>query len=84
MQYTNLEETKTIFLQMHNSKRVRLTDRFYFFRWIYGQQSAKIRRYGAIIPLSCIVNDGGQDPSILNNGCVEGYGEANKNWIGLG
>lgn len=33
---------------------------------------------GSIIPMSCIVNDGGQDPSILINGFGEGYGDADK------
>ena len=31
---------------------------------------------GSIIPMSCIVNDGGQDPAILINGFGEGYGDA--------
>lgn len=30
---------------------------------------------GDIIPMSCIVNDGGQDPAILINGFGEGYGD---------
>ncbi|MDE7260545.1 MAG: extracellular solute-binding protein [Oscillospiraceae bacterium] len=30
---------------------------------------------GEIIPMSCIVNDGGQDPFILCNGFGEGYGD---------
>ena len=30
---------------------------------------------GEIIPMSCIVNDGGQDPFILINGFGEGYGD---------
>ncbi len=33
---------------------------------------------GDIIPMSCIVNDGDQDPSILINGFGEGYGDADK------
>ncbi len=33
---------------------------------------------GNIIPMSCIVNDGGQDPAILINGFGEGYGDADK------
>lgn len=33
---------------------------------------------GSIIPMSCIVNDGDQDPSILVNGFGEGYGDADK------
>ena len=33
---------------------------------------------GNIIPMSCIVNDGDQDPSILINGFGEGYGDADK------
>ncbi|KIR02194.1 ABC transporter, substrate-binding protein [Lachnospiraceae bacterium TWA4] len=33
---------------------------------------------GTIIPMSCIVNDGGQDPSILINGFGEGYGDPDK------
>lgn len=33
---------------------------------------------GTIIPMSCIVNDGDQDPSILINGFGEGYGDADK------
>ncbi len=28
--------------------------------------------------MSCIVNDGGQDPAILINGFGEGYGDADK------
>ncbi|MCR4868465.1 MAG: extracellular solute-binding protein [Lachnospiraceae bacterium] len=30
---------------------------------------------GSIIPLSCIVNDGSQDPAIIINGFGEGYGD---------
>lgn len=30
---------------------------------------------GSIIPMSCILNDGGQDPAILINGFGEGYGD---------
>ena len=30
---------------------------------------------GSIIPMSCIVNDGNQDPAILINGFGEGYGD---------
>lgn len=33
---------------------------------------------GSIIPMSCIVNNGDQDPSILINGFGEGYGDADK------
>ena len=33
---------------------------------------------GSIIPMSCIVNDGGQDPAILINGFGEGIGDADK------
>lgn len=33
---------------------------------------------GTIIPMSCIVNDGDQDPAILINGFGEGYGDADR------
>lgn len=33
---------------------------------------------GSIIPMSCILNDGAQDPSIIINGFGEGYGDADK------
>lgn len=33
---------------------------------------------GDIIPMSCIVNDGGQDPAVLINGFGEGYGDPDK------
>ena len=33
---------------------------------------------GSIIPMSCIVNDGDQDPGILTNGFGEGYGDMDK------
>ena len=33
---------------------------------------------GSIIPMSCIVNNGDQDPAILINGFGEGYGDADK------
>lgn len=33
---------------------------------------------GSIIPMSCIVNDGDQDPSLIINGFGEGYGDADK------
>lgn len=33
---------------------------------------------GSIIPMSCIVNDGAQDPSLIINGFGEGYGDADK------
>lgn len=33
---------------------------------------------GSIIPMSCIVNDGGQDPGVLFNSFGEGYGDPDK------
>lgn len=33
---------------------------------------------GSIIPMSCIVNDGNQDPAILINGFGEGYGDCDQ------
>lgn len=33
---------------------------------------------GSVIPMSCIMNDGGQDPFVLINGFGEGYGDADK------
>ena len=36
---------------------------------------------GDIIPMSCIVNNGDQDPSILINGFGEGYGDARRTTI---
>ncbi|MBQ6411314.1 MAG: extracellular solute-binding protein, partial [Atopobiaceae bacterium] len=33
---------------------------------------------GDVIPMSCIVNDGGQDPYILINGFGEGYGDPDR------
>ena len=33
---------------------------------------------GSIIPMSCIMNDGGQDPAILINGFGEGYGDPDR------
>ncbi len=33
---------------------------------------------GDIIPMSCILNDGGQDPFVLINGFGEGYGDPDK------
>ena len=33
---------------------------------------------GSIIPMSCIINNGDQDPAILINGFGEGYGDADK------
>ncbi len=33
---------------------------------------------GSIIPMSCIVNDGNQDPAILINGFGEGYGDGDQ------
>ena len=33
---------------------------------------------GSIIPMSCIINDGDQDPAILINGFGEGYGDNDK------
>ena len=33
---------------------------------------------GGIIPMSCIVNDGDQDPAVLINGFGEGYGDMDK------
>lgn len=33
---------------------------------------------GSIIPMSCIVNDGDQDPCILINGFGEGYGDGDR------
>ncbi len=33
---------------------------------------------GSVIPMSCIVNDGDQDPAVLINGFGEGYGDMDK------
>lgn len=33
---------------------------------------------GSVIPMSCILNDGGQDPSLIINGFGEGYGDVDK------
>lgn len=33
---------------------------------------------GDVIPMSCIVNDGGQDPAVLINSFGEGYGDPDK------
>lgn len=33
---------------------------------------------GSIIPMSCIVNDGNQDPALLLNGFGEGYGDCDQ------
>lgn len=33
---------------------------------------------GSIIPMSCIINDGNQDPAILINGFGEGYGDVDQ------
>ena len=33
---------------------------------------------GSIIPMSCIINDGDQDPAILINGFGEGYGDGDR------
>ena len=33
---------------------------------------------GSIIPMSCIINDGDQDPAILINGFGEGYGDPDR------
>ena len=33
---------------------------------------------GSIIPMSCIMNDGDQDPAIIWNGFGEGYGDADR------
>ncbi len=40
------------------------------------QQEFKID--GSVIPMSCIMNDGGQDPYVLINGFGDGYGDADK------
>lgn len=40
------------------------------------QQEFKIE--GSVIPMSCIMNDGGQDPYVLINGFGDGYGDADK------
>jgi len=38
----------------------------------------KLKIDGSIIPMSFIMNDGGQDPYVLINGFGEGYGDADK------
>ena len=48
------------------------------FRDHASELQAEFNIYGSIIPMSCIVNDGGQDPCILINGFGEGYGDADK------
>lgn len=48
------------------------------FRDHASELQAEFKIDGSIIPMSCIVNDGGQDPSILINGFGEGYGDADK------
>ena len=39
---------------------------------------SKFNIEGDIIPMSCIVNDGDQDPAVLINGFGEGYGDPDK------
>lgn len=48
------------------------------FRDHASELQAEFQIDGSIIPMSCIVNDGDQDPSILINGFGEGYGDADK------
>ena len=48
------------------------------FRDNASELQAEFNIEGSIIPMSCIVNDGDQDPGILINGFGEGYGDADK------
>lgn len=48
------------------------------FRDHASELQAEFNIEGSIIPMSCIVNDGDQDPGILINGFGEGYGDADK------
>ncbi len=48
------------------------------FRDHASELQAEFNIEGSIIPMSCIVNDGDQDPCILINGFGEGYGDADK------
>ncbi len=45
------------------------------FRDHASELQAEFKIDGSIIPMSCIVNDGSQDPAILLNGFGEGYGD---------
>ncbi len=42
------------------------------------QLSAEFGIDGSIIPMSCIMNDGNQDPALLINGFGEGYGDCDQ------
>ncbi len=48
------------------------------FRDHASELQAEFNIEGSIIPMSCIVNNGDQDPCILINGFGEGYGDADK------
>lgn len=48
------------------------------FRDHASELQAEFHIEGSIIPMSFIINDGGQDPAILINGFGEGYGDADK------
>ncbi len=42
------------------------------------QLQAEFGIEGSIIPMSCIINDGSQDPALLINGFGEGYGDGDQ------
>ncbi len=48
------------------------------FRDHASELQAEFKIDGSIIPMSCIVNDGNQDPAILINGFGEGYGDCDQ------
>ena len=48
------------------------------FRDHAAELQAEFNIEGSIIPMSCIVNDGDQDPAVLINGFGEGYGDMDK------
>ena len=48
------------------------------FRDHSGELQKEFNIEGSIIPMSCILNDGDQDPAILINGFGEGYGDADR------
>ena len=48
------------------------------FRDHAGELQKEFHIDGSIIPMSCILNDGDQDPAILINGFGEGYGDADR------
>ena len=78
----NMSFINTAWLEFLNLEMPTTVDEFEQVLIAFRDNAAKLQEHfgieGDIIPMSCIMNDGDQDLSIIINGFGEGYGDADK------